>query len=307
MTSSTNPAYDVGCVADLCVDLILSGEVTPRFQQVEQLIDGYSVEPGGSGTIFAGQFAKLGGQVGLLGAVGADAFGMLLSDWLESVGIGTQHLRRDPTEQTGLGVHLVMPDGDRAMLTYTGTIDGVQPSDLTADLRSRCRHWHLASPFLLNRLRAGWLDWLKQCRAEGLTTSLDTNWDPADRWEGIQELLPYIDVFLPNEAEAQAIAGIPDVEAAGEALAGYGPLVVIKLGREGATAYKAGQRWRRTGDAPMQVVDTVGAGDNFDAGFLRAWLLGRDVEACLDLGTRCARASLSAAGGIQGQLRENIL
>jgi ribokinase len=306
----THPTFDVGCVADLCVDLILSGEVTPRFQQVEQLIEGYAVEPGGSGTIFASQFAKLGGQVELLGAVGADAFGTFLADWLETVGIGTQRIRRDPSEQTGLGVHLVKPDGDRAMLTYTGTIDGVAPADLTPALLPACRHWHLASYFLLNRLRHHWPGWLAQCRAAGITTSLDTNWDPEERWEEVRELLPLIDLFLPNEAEAQAIAGIADVDAAGEKLSGLVPLVVIKRGREGATAYRAGQRWRRAGaaetDPPISVADTVGAGDNFDAGFLRAWLLGWDMDSCLDLATRCAQSSLKAAGGIQGQLRENV-
>lgn len=299
---------DVCCVADLCVDLMVTGDVIPRFHQIEQLVDGYSLEPGGSATIFACQFAKLGGRAGLIGAVGNDAFGTFLYAQLERAGVDVGRVQRRADLQTGLGLHLVKPDGDRATLTYLGTIDAPQPSDLTEDLLSSCRHWHIASPFLLTRLRDRWERWLEQCRLAGLTTSLDTNWDPAEHWEGIQELLPLIDVFLPNEAEARALAGEADVYRAGERLAEQGPLVIIKRGHEGSTAFQMTEDGLRTIEAfqpPSSVVvaDAVGAGDNFDAGFLRAWLLGHDVEACLRLATHCAVSSLRAPGGVRGQLR----
>ena len=301
---------DVGCVADLCVDLMLAGDVTPRFHQIEQLVEDYAVELGGSGTIFASQFAKLGGRIALIGAVGEDAFGAFLWEQLSRIGIDMRRVRREPAEKTGLGVHLVKPDGDRATLTYLGTITSPRPADLTDDLLSVCRHWHVASPFLLHRLRGAWKAWLERCRAAGLSASLDTNWDPEECWEGVQELLPLLDVFLPNEAEAQAIAGESDVVRAGERLSRIGPLVVIKRGSEGALAFHSdGRRWQiaalEAADSPLAIVDSVGAGDTFDAGFLRAWLLGRDVAACLRIATRCARASLTAAGGTRGQLQES--
>jgi sugar/nucleoside kinase (ribokinase family) len=117
-------------------------------------------------------------------------------------------------------------------------------------------------------------------------------------------------VFLPNEQEARAIAGEADVFTAGRRLAESCPLVVVKRGSEGATAFQAGQRWELgpvpEEERPLEVADSVGAGDNFDAGFLRGWLLGRDVPECLRLGGRCARASLRASGGFRGQLIEEI-
>jgi sugar/nucleoside kinase (ribokinase family) len=302
--------FDVGCAADLCVDFLLSGNVVPRFGQVEQYIDDYAVELGGSATIFAGQLAKLGGRAAIVGVVGEDAFGALILGWLKEIGLDVEGVRRDPAIKTGLGVSLVKPDGDRGMLTYSGGIGAVGPEALTDALLRSCRHWHLASYFLLDRLRSGWAGWLSRCREVGLTTSLDTNWDPEERWVDVTELLPLVDVFLPNDAEACAISGETDVFRAGERLAARGPLVVVKRGGEGAVAFRGGERWSlgpATGAArPARIVDTVGAGDNFDAGFLRGWLLGWEIDRCLELAGRCARASLEFAGGFRGQLREAV-
>lgn len=293
----------------MCVDLVLAGNVRPRFGQVEQLIGGYSLELGGSANIFAAQFVRLGGRAGVIGWVGRDAFGGFALERLRETGVDVTRVGVHPAERTGLGVALAEPD-DRAILTYPGTIDAVGPEKLTDDLPAATRHWHVASLFLLKRLRGHWRGWLEKCRRAGVTTSLDPNWDPEDRWEGVRELLPLVDVFLPNDTEAMRIAGRADVASAGRNLAADGPLVVIKCGADGAVAFR-GAEWRAARPeevcgAPERLVDSVGAGDTFDAGFLRAWQLGWDVEACLRLGTRCAVSTLSAAGGIAGQLEMKL-
>jgi len=296
---------DVFCVADMCVDLVLSGNVRPRFNQVEQLIDNYVIELGGSANIFASQFVKLGGRAGVIGWVGKDAFGQFVLERLQTIGVDVSLVGYHPHLRTGLGVALA-ESNDRAILTYVGTIDAVQPSELPDDLLSACRHWHIASYFLLNHLRDYWSNWLKRCKEKGLTTSLDTNWDPENRWVGVIEMLPLIDVFLPNETEALALTGQANVTRAGEKLASRGQLVIIKRGSEGAIAFRGNQSWqvlpRDSPDHPVTIVDTIGAGDNFDAGFLRAWLLNRDIDQCLRLACHCAVASLRVAGGIEGQL-----
>jgi sugar/nucleoside kinase (ribokinase family) len=141
-----------------------------------------------------------------------------------------------------------------------------------------------------------------------MTISLDVNWDPENLWEGVMALLPFVDVFFPNEKEAMSITGESDVVKATQRLAGYGPLVVTKCGREGAIALKGKKKWEihPSDVGPIAIVDSIGAGDNFDAGFMRAWLMNRSIDECLLLGHRCAAASLSCAGGIQGQLQEHV-
>jgi len=303
-------ALDVMSVSDLCVDLLLRGNVRPQFGQTEQLIEGYELELGGSVNIFAAQFAKLGGNAGLLGRAGKDIFGQYFLTRMQACGVDTSKIRVDAEIKTGLGVALTEPR-DRAILTFLGSIDAVTPQELHALDRHSFGHWHIGSYFLLRRLRHEWPSWCAELAALGITVSLDTNWDPEERWEGVRELLPLIDVFLPNEAEALAISGERDVMSAGRELAKSGALVVIKRGADGATAFISNEsepRSLRPGRAltAAQVIDTVGAGDCFDAGFLRAWKLGFGLEECLALGLRCGTASLTAAGGIEGQIRESI-
>lgn len=300
---------DVLSLSDTCVDLIVTGNVRPRFGQAEQILDDYAVDVGGSAPIFASQFVKLGGRAGLVGALGDDAFGRLAYERLRSIGVDLSRVALRPGLKTALGLGLSEPD-DRAMLTYVGSIDAVGPELLTPDLLRSCRHWHAASYFLLSKLRPAWPDWLRRAREAGLSTSLDTNWDPAEAWDGVHELLPHVQVFLPNQAEAIAISGKKDVRQAGAALAAEGPLVVVKCGKDGAVAFQGSRAWEVPDPAdvntPLRVVDTTGAGDSFDAGFLRAWLLRRPIEDCLRWGMRCGRASLAAAGGIEAQLKTRI-
>lgn len=296
---------DLLVIGDFCVDLILTGDVRPRFGQVEQIVDDASLEIGGSAAIFASQSAKLGDRVKAVGWVGDDSFGKLVSEELNRSGVDVSALRRHPALKTGIGVALSTPS-DRAILTYMGTIDAMRPEDFDESLVASVRHVHLASFFLLDVMRSEWPGWFAFFRERGITTSLDTNWDPKNRWQGVDELLPHVDVFLPNEQEALAISRAADVETAGRKLASQGPLVVIKRGPEGATAFGKQQRWSlipdRESGLPARVVDTTGAGDNFDAGFMRAWLNGADIPACLTLGHRCAISSLEERGGMRGQL-----
>jgi sugar/nucleoside kinase (ribokinase family) len=144
---------------------------------------------------------------------------------------------------------------------------------------------------------------LRQARALGLTTSLDTNWDPEERWNStLAEALSHTDLFLPNEEEALHIAGCSGIEQAVAHFRALGiPLIAVKRGAQGAQAYDAQQRYECTTEPAPPGGDSVGAGDSFDAGFLAGWLRGRSIPECLEIGCRCGRAVTGAVGGLRGQ------
>ena len=172
------------------------------------------------------------------------------------------------------------------------------------------RHWHIASYFLLENLIEFWPEWLRKLKTDNITVSLDTNWDPACKWTTVKEILPYIDVFLPNEAEALSISGESDIMTAGKKLLEICPIVVIKWGEKGAIVFTKDmtivKQVSESLKESINIVDTTGAGDNFDAGFIRNWLLNKPINECLELAIECGTYSLSALGGIKGQVIREI-
>lgn len=303
-SETSQKTYDIVTFGDLCVDLIVSGaDVTPQFGQVEKLVENYAAEMGGSCSIFACQAARLGLRTGLVGRVGPDIFGELVTQRLQECGVDTRHVRVDADNKTGLTLLLCKPD-DRAMLTCLGALNAVGPEDIPADFLASARHLHHGSYFLHTRLRPHIPQIFSQARALGVTVSLDTNWDPDESWgSGLRDLFPLVDVFFPNEQEALRISQQDRPEEAGEWLVAAGiQVVVIKRGEKGALLVT------RSEMIPCQVVpaesggDGIGAGDSFDAGFLAGWLRGLPLETCLKIACQCGRAVAGAIGGTRGQL-----
>ena len=294
--------YDVITFGDMCVDLIMTGDdVTPRFGQVEKLVDDYTLEMGGSCCIFACQAARLGLRVGILGRVGDDDFGRLMLRRLDECGVDTSHVIVDPTLKTGLGIALCQGD-DRAILTYMGSVCAIELADVTDEFLASARHLHHGSFFLHTGLRAHVPDIFRRARALGLSTSLDPNWDPDERWNStLVEALPLTDVFMPNEQESRYISGCTDLEDAVAWLRARGvPIVALKLGTDGARAYCEQEVFECTVTEAVGG-DSVGAGDSFDAGFLAGWLRGLPIDQCLEIACQCGRSVASAIGGLEGQ------
>jgi sugar/nucleoside kinase (ribokinase family) len=294
--------YDVITFGDMCVDLIVSGDdIVPRFGQVEQLVDDYALEMGGSCALFACQAAKLGLRTGILGRVGDDVFGRLILDRLASCGVDTAHVVVDSSLKTGLGIALCRR-GDRAILTYTGSISAIERSDITDELLASAIHLHYGSYFLHTGLMPHAPAILRRARYLGLTVSLDTNWDPAERWNStLQEALPLVDLFFPNEQEALHIARASALRDAVDTLVAKGvSIVALKRGVHGATVYDAQDEYRCSVE-PASGGDSIGAGDSFDAGFVAGWLGSLGTESCLELACACGAAVAGAVGGLRGQ------
>jgi sugar/nucleoside kinase (ribokinase family) len=281
-------------VGDANPDLVLRGDVVPRWGQSEQLLDAADLVLGGSAAIMACGAARLGVPTALLAAVGDDLYGAFVRAALTSHGVDTSAVRT-VHEPTGLSV--ILSASDRSILTLVGAIGFLRPSDITFHGYA---HLHVASYFLQPALADGLAEVFALARSEGVTTSLDTNWDPAERWTGVREVLANTDVFLPNEAELVAITGIADVADAAAALVEHGTTVALKAGAAGAQAWWPGGTARCPGLA-VSVVDTTGAGDSFDAGFLAGRLRGLPVEQCLAMAVAAGSLSTRAAGGTAAQ------
>ena len=291
---------DVLVVGELNADLILLGDVTPMFGQAEKVIDDAILTLGSSSAIFACGAARLGLRVAFIGKIGDDEFGRFVRRELEARGVDTAGLVVDSSIKTGLSVILSRGD-DRAILTHLGSIAALRYEEINRPLLARARHLHLGSYFLLDALRPDVPALFDLAHSLGLTVSFDTNNDPTETWDGgVVEALRRADVFLPNKTELCAIAGVTDTGIALERLTQQTPLVAVKLGARGAVA-RRGDEIVRTGALHITVVDTTGAGDSFDAGFVYGYLAGWELARTLRLACVCGSLSTRAAGGTAAQ------
>jgi sugar/nucleoside kinase (ribokinase family) len=291
---------DLLVLGDANPDLVLTGDVEPAFGQAERLVQEARLTVGGSGAIVACAAARLGLRVGFCGVVGDDPFGRYMRDELERRGVDADALVVDPEGRTGITVVLARPD-DRAILTHAGSIGDLRASMIAPAMLGNARHVHVSSYFLQRSLAPGLPEVFEHVRARGTTTSVDPNWDPAERWDGgLRDLLALIDVFLPNAAEAIRIAGVAGVDEAVIALAEHAGLVVAKAGADGAVAAQ-GDRIVRVPAPRVDPVDATGAGDAFDAGFLASRLAGDPLERSLEIANACGAISTRALGGVDAQ------
>ncbi len=313
--SGNDALVDVLVIGDANPDLLLTGDTVPRFGQAEQLLDTADLLLGGSAAIVACGLARLGAATALAAVVGADRFGSFVLEELRSAGVDVSAVTMDDAVPTGLSVVLSEPH-DRAILTLPGTIPSLSAAAVREAVeRLRPRHVHIASYFLQPGLAAALPDLLAWLEGRGIAVSLDTNWDPSERWSGLEEVLRRVAVFLPNREEALAIAtAVTGVDPAGpeeaaSALSALGCRVVVKAGAEGAVAFAGGARVAAAAGLRVEVVDTTGAGDSFDAGYLAALLAGiGDEEERLRWAATAGSLSVRGRGGTATQAtRQDLL
>jgi sugar/nucleoside kinase (ribokinase family) len=298
------------------LDLLVVGEVNPDvvvtdpdprpvFGQAERIVESVRLVIGSSSAIAACGAARLGLRVAMVGVVGDDALGRFMLEALAGRGVDVTACRVVAGRPTGASV-ILGNRTDRAILTATGTIADVRASDVPAAMLARARHLHVGSFYLQPGLAAELPGLFRLAHDAGATTSIDPNWDPTERWDGgFAAVAAEADVLLPNAAEACRLTGSDDVRDAARELARRGrhgsAAVAVKLGSEGGLAAGPGGVMLRATPPPVDVVDTTGAGDSFDAGFLAAWLDGRPLEEALALAVACGSLSTRVPGGTDGQ------
>ena len=290
--------FDVTVVGELNLDLILYGLPEELEPEKELLANDLALTLGSSSAIFAHNLSVIGNRVGFVSRIGADALGGIALERLRASGVDVSRVRRvEGPVKTGLTV-ILAGTGHRRILTYPGTMFEMSYDDIDLDYLRTAKHFHLSSFYLHRALRPRLSELFAQMKRAGLGTSLDTNDDPDDQWEGLDEVLRFVDVLLINEREACRIAREDDLERAIEKLAERVPVLAIKQGERGARVRRGRQEWRHGGFA-VSAVDPVGAGDSFDAGFIHQYVRGADLQKCLIWGNLAGAFSTTRPGGTE--------
>ena len=290
--------YDIAAIGELNVDIILNGiESEPEIGK-EKFCKEMTVTLGSSTAIFAANAATLGSKVCFVGLVGRDSFGDLVCSSLEAKGVDTRYIKKGsiPT-----GATICMNYGeDRANLTYQGAMDVMGFDDIDPAVFEESSHIHLSSLFMQHALLRDIGKVLEAARANNCTVSLDTQWDPAERWAlDYERVLPYVTVFMPNEKELCALTGCRDLDDAIDSVRPYiGGVMIVKCGSKGSLLVKKyGQRKMLPAFLNRFVVDAIGAGDSFNSGYISAFVKGLSSEECQLTGNLTGAVNTTAAGG----------
>lgn len=288
---------DVLVIGELNVDILLNKIQSLPVIGQEILAGEMTFTLGSSSAIFAANLASLGAGTSFCGMVGSDAFGRFVVEQLNNKNVDTHLVIESPACQTGATVILNYGQ-DRANVTHCGAMEHFVFADIPAGRFRAFRHLHFSSYFLQKGLQKDIVRLFKTAREQGLSTSLDLQWDPENAWRfPYKECLPYVDFFMPNEAEVLALTGTKCLPDAFKALDAYVNTLVIKQGLKGALAYKKGVSTEAAPFLHDQFVDAVGAGDSFNAGFIHYFLQGRSLEDCLRFGNLTGAINTTAAGG----------
>lgn len=292
--------FDLLVLGDASPDLVVTGDVKPVLEAGERFVDRAEVVIGGSGAVTACGAARLGLRTAFAGVVGDDVFGRFVLDALAERGVDVRGVLVDPHRHTGVSVVIARGE-EHAALTSIGTVGDLRGSLVDPYLLGSSRHVHVSSYYRQRGLRPDLRELFDEVHRAGGSTSIDPNTDPAQEWNaGLLGLLSATDCLLLNSNEAREITGVDDIDVAAEALASHGAVVGVRFGQGGGLAMR-GDEVVRSEAIPASVVDTTGAGDSFDAGFIAARLSGWSLDRCLSLAVTCGSLSTRDVGGTAAQ------
>ncbi|MBK7711880.1 MAG: carbohydrate kinase family protein [Bacteroidales bacterium] len=295
--SVTEKKTDVIVIGELNVDIILNEIDSLPVIGKEIMAKSMSVTLGSSSAIFASNLSALGPRVAFIGKIGKDNFAEVVLSSLEGKNVDTSHIIRSESLSTGATIVLNY-NQDRANVTYPGAMNDLKLEDIDFGFLSGARHMHFANCFMQPGIRHDLIPLFRKAKELGLTTSLDTQWDPEEKWElPLEELLPYVDIFLPNMAEFKFLSGCSTIEAGISKLKKFARIIVIKNGSEGALMWDGNDLSEQPAFINDTVVDCVGAGDSFDAGFIKDFIQNLPLKSCLETGALTGAINTTRAGG----------
>ncbi len=293
-------------IGELNVDIVATGLRSVPEMGAEILAENCEVTLGSASAIFAAGIAKLGHEVTFISHVGQDYFGDFCLRTLKQSGVSIRNVTRKPEEKTGVTIAL-SGKRDRALVTYAGAVATLTADSIDDKVMARQDHLHLTSYYLQTGLRPSFGPLLQHAKALGLTTSFDPNSDPNDKWDkNIGAVLNYTDVLFVNEREAMRLTGSKSLNSALKTLGAKAHCAVVKRGARGAMAIQ-NEKISKAAGFKVRAIDTTGAGDSFNAGFVSAYLRHVPLAECLRIGNACGALSALSVGGTAGQPTQHEL
>jgi sugar/nucleoside kinase (ribokinase family) len=295
--NATENKIDVIVIGELNVDIILNEIESFPVIGKEIIANTMSVTLGSSSAIFASNLSSLGSHVAFIGKVGEDNFAQVVLTALKRKNVDTSHIMKSTSLSTGATIVLNY-DQDRANVTYPGAMNDLRLKDIDFGFLSIARHMHFSSCFIQPGIRNDLTTLFRQAKELGLTTSLDTQWDPEEKWDlPLEKLLPYVDVFLPNIQEFKFLTGSKTIEEGIRKLQHCAHFIVIKNGSDGAMAWNGKDLVSQAAFKNDYVVDCIGAGDSFNAGFIKDFINKKPLNKCLETGALIGAINTTSAGG----------
>jgi sugar/nucleoside kinase (ribokinase family) len=290
---------DVVCLGQITADVV----VTPVQSLPEKgkaiFVNDISLHNGGCACNTAVALGKLGIDTAVIGKIGRDAFGDFLIEVMKGAGLETSGMVRDPSVKTSTTAVLVSPDGERSFLHYFGGNATLSESDINYATIQEARILHVAAAFLVHGLDGEPMArMLARAREMGVTTCLDTGWDAEGRWMDLLEpCLSHVDLFVPSIEEAQVLSGKTEPREIADVFQRYGiQTVVLKQGDRGCYARSTEGEFTVPAFPVERVVDTLGAGDSFVAGFLAGMVNGWGLQRSCRLANAVGACCVSARG-----------
>lgn len=290
--------YDAVVIGDVNIDLIVAGCDTLPQPGQEVFVRDMTLHVGGGAALFSMTLAKLGMNLAFNGIVGDDPYGEYLIDEFKRYGIDTRYIKRSKHNNTGISI-AINPEQDRSFITYSGSNAELSLEQLDMASVAKGRHVHLTG-YKGSQNHSEFIQMVRKLQTLNVTTSLDTGWDDTGKWyDGVFELMGEIDVFFMNETEALHYSGCGSPEECLKLMSKHSNHFIMKLGSQGAAAIVNGKVLHSPGFI-VDVVDTTGAGDSFNAGYIYGYLTGKGTEQCLIYGNACGALSVGAFGGSTG-------
>lgn len=289
--------FDVVVIGELNVDLIMNEiEKFPEMGK-EILARKMTLTLGSSAAIFASNISSLGASVAFIGKIGKDKFGEIVIESLQKKNVDVSMIKIDDYFGTGITVILNF-DEDRANTTYSGAMDHLTIDDISIEDLKKAKHLHFSSYFLQPGMWGSLGKLFRKAKELGLTTSFDMQWDPQETWQlDMEDVLPYVDIFLPNEMEIMLLTGKKTFPEAMNEIGKFNKILAVKRGKSGSVVQYGSSLNNRPAFLNENVVDAIGAGDSFNAGFIYKFINNASIDDCQKFGNLTGALSTMASGG----------